>query len=172
MKLYTFSLIKFVLQVSNEVKHLSKPFRHEIFGKDELVQPEDDSWAWNNWFNRFNFIASGHERSWAMPMIRLLLLGWFFQPIYQHTQKAGSHIVHTFTIIKFRQTNFLSGVNTVKTNYIKGYFLGVLLMWANAKAIVEDTFHFEIVTRICNFSNYYFLTLYVQSWTRVVLQVC
>ena len=36
-------------------------------------------WAWNNWFNRFNFIASGHERSWAMPMIRLLLqLRWFF----------------------------------------------------------------------------------------------
>ena len=96
-----------------------------------------------------------------MPMIRLLLLGWFFQPIYQHTQKAGSHTVHTFTIIKFRQTNFLSGVNTVKTNYIKGYFLGVLLMWANAKAIVEDTFHFEFVTIICNFPNYYFLTLYV-----------
>ena len=31
------------------------------------------SWAWSNWFNRrLNFIASGHERSWGVPMIRLL----------------------------------------------------------------------------------------------------
>ena len=37
----------------------------------------ENCWAWNNWFNRFNFIASGHERSWAVPMIRLLLRGYF-----------------------------------------------------------------------------------------------
>ena len=49
-------------------------------------------WAWNNWFNRFNFIASGHERSWAMPMIRLLLqLRWFFSLANLSTTISGSY---------------------------------------------------------------------------------
>ena len=88
-------------------------------------------WAWNNWFNRFNFIASGHERSWAMPMIRLLLqLRWFFFLsqfinnylrvlqhqrnffiffVYRHFDIRYIGLFASISICNFWQHNFLTG---------------------------------------------------------------
>ena len=89
-------------------------------------------WAWNNWFNRFNFIASGHERSWAMPMIRLYFFNYvdFFSLANLSTTISGSYNIKeiflyflcsiaililgiglfaSISICNFWQHNFLTG---------------------------------------------------------------